>query len=40
MARDLADFPTALNGEGVSYVVIGGMAVLALIRYRTTSDIG
>jgi predicted nucleotidyltransferase len=39
MTRDFADFLAALNSEGVSYVVIGGMAVLALIPYRTTRDI-
>jgi hypothetical protein len=39
MTRDFADFLDALNREGVSYVVIGGMAVLSLIPYRTTRDI-
>jgi hypothetical protein len=39
MTRDFADFLDALNKEGVSYVVIGGMAVLSLIPYRTTRDI-
>jgi hypothetical protein len=39
MARDFADFLVALNSEGVAYVVIGGMAVLALVPYRTTRDL-
>ena len=39
MTRDFADFLDALNSEGASYVVIGGMAVLALVPYRTTRDI-
>jgi predicted nucleotidyltransferase len=39
MTRDFADFLAALNSEGVAYVVIGGMAVIALIPYRTTRDI-
>jgi hypothetical protein len=39
MTQDFADFLAALNNEGVSYVVIGGMAVLAHIPYRTTRDI-
>lgn len=39
MTKDFADFLDALNNEGASYVVIGGMAVLALAPYRTTRDI-
>ena len=39
MTRDFADFLTALNSEGVAYVVIGGMAVLSYIPYRTTRDL-
>ena len=39
MTKDFADFLDALNREGAAYVVIGGMAVLALIPYRTTRDL-
>ncbi len=39
MTLDFADFLAALNNEGAAYVVIGGMAVLALIPYRTTRDV-
>jgi hypothetical protein len=39
MTRDFADFLDALNKEGASYLVIGGMAVLAHVPYRTTRDI-
>jgi len=39
MTRDFADFLAALNSEGASYVVIGGMAVLSHVPYRTTRDI-
>ena len=39
MTKDFADFLTALNSEGVAYVVIGGMAVLSYIPYRTTRDL-
>jgi hypothetical protein len=39
MVKDFADFLDALNKNGASYVVIGGMAVLAHIPYRTTRDI-
>ena len=39
MTQDYADFLDALNREGAAYVVIGGMAVLALIPYRTTRDL-
>ena len=39
MTEDFADFLAALNNEGVAYVVIGGMAVLAHVPYRTTRDI-
>ena len=37
--RDFADFLDSLNREGALYVVIGGMAVLSLIPYRTTRDL-
>jgi hypothetical protein len=36
VTKDFADFLESLNREGVAYVVIGGMAVLAHIPYRTT----
>jgi hypothetical protein len=36
---DFADFLDALNSEGVDYVVIGGIAVLSYIPYRTTRDL-
>lgn len=39
MVKDFAEFLDALNKNGASYVVIGGMAVLAHIPYRTTRDI-
>lgn len=39
MTQDYADFLAALNNEDAVYVVIGGMAVLALIPYRTTRDL-
>lgn len=39
MIRDFADFLDALNSEGVAYVVIGGMAVLSYVPYRTTRDL-
>ena len=39
MTQDFADFLAVLNKEGAAYVVIGGMAVLALIPYRTTRDL-
>lgn len=39
MTQDFADFLAALNSEGAAYVVIGGMAVLALVPYRTTRDL-
>lgn len=39
MTRDFADFLESLNNEGVAYVVIGGIAVLAHIPYRTTRDL-
>ncbi len=39
MTRDFADFLDSLNREGVAYVVIGGMAVLSYLPYRTTRDI-
>ncbi|HEX3578988.1 MAG TPA: hypothetical protein VHY33_10535 [Thermoanaerobaculia bacterium] len=40
MTKDFADFLESLNSEGVAYVVIGGMAVLAHVPYRTTRDLG
>jgi len=39
VTKDFADFLAALNSEGASYVVIGGMAVIALPPYRTTHDL-
>lgn len=39
MTRDFADFLAALNSESVAYVVIGGMAVLSYVPYRTTRDL-
>lgn len=39
MTKDFAEFLAALNKNGVRYVVIGGMAVLSHIPYRTTRDI-
>lgn len=39
MTADFADFLDSLNKEGVAYVVIGGMAVLSWIPYRTTRDL-
>jgi len=39
MSKDFAEFLDALNRHGVHYVVIGGMAVLSHIPYRTTRDI-
>jgi hypothetical protein len=39
MTKDFAEFLDALNKKGASYVVIGGMAVLSYIPYRTTRDI-
>src|SRR5215203_7092934 len=39
MNRDFADFLDALNSAGAAYVVIGGMAVLSLVPYRTTRDV-
>lgn len=39
MTADFADFLDALNKEGVVYVVIGGIAVLSWIPYRTTRDL-
>lgn len=39
MTADFADFLAALNSEGVVYVVIGGMAVLSYVPYRTTRDL-
>jgi hypothetical protein len=39
MTKDFAEFLDALNKNGASYVVIGGIAVLSHIPYRTTRDI-
>lgn len=39
MTADFADFLDALNKEDVAYVVIGGIAVLSYIPYRTTRDL-
>lgn len=39
MTQDFADFLECLNSEGVVYVVIGGMAVLSYVPYRTTRDL-
>jgi predicted nucleotidyltransferase len=37
--KDFADSLDSLNGEDALYVVIGGMAVLSLVPYRTTRDL-
>jgi len=39
VTADFADFLAALNSEGVVYVVIGGIAVLSYVPYRTTRDL-
>ena len=39
MTKDFADFLDALNNECVTYVIIGGLAVLYYLPYRTTRDI-
>jgi len=39
VTKDFADFLQSLNREGVAYVVIGGIAVLAHVPYRTTRDL-
>jgi hypothetical protein len=39
VTKDFADFLASLNREGVAYVVIGGIAVLSHIPYRTTRDL-
>jgi len=39
VTKDFADFLESLNSEGVVYVVIGGIAVLAHVPYRTTRDL-
>lgn len=39
MTKDFADFLAWLNREGAAYVIIGGMAVLSKIPYRTTRDL-
>ena len=39
MTQDFADFLASLNSEGAAYVVVGGMAVVFYVPYRTTRDI-
>jgi hypothetical protein len=39
VTKDFADFLESLNREGVDYVIIGGIAVLSHIPYRTTRDL-
>jgi hypothetical protein len=39
VTKDFSDFLLSLNREGVAYVVIGGIAVLAHVPYRTTRDL-
>jgi CO dehydrogenase nickel-insertion accessory protein CooC1 len=39
VTKDFRDFLESLNREGVAYVVIGGIAVLSHIPYRTTRDL-
>lgn len=39
MTKDFADFLASLNSEGAVYVVIGGIAVLSYVPYRTTRDL-
>jgi hypothetical protein len=39
VTKDFADFLESLNREGVAYVVIGGIAVLSHVPYRTTRDL-
>jgi hypothetical protein len=39
VTKDFADFLESLNREGVAYVVIGGIAVIAHLPYRTTRDL-
>jgi predicted nucleotidyltransferase len=39
VTADFADFLASLNSEGVVYVVIGGIAVLSYVPYRTTRDL-
>lgn len=39
MTRDFADFLASLNSEEAAYVVIGGIAVLSYVPYRTTRDL-
>ena len=39
VTKDFADFLASLNREGVAYVVIGGIAVLSHVPYRTTRDL-
>lgn len=39
MTQDFADFLECLNSEGVVYVIIGEMAVLSYVPYRTTRDL-
>lgn len=39
MVQDFADFLAVFNSEGAVYVVIGGMAVVFHVPYRTTLDL-
>jgi hypothetical protein len=39
VTKDFADFLALLNSEGAVYVVIGGIAVLSYVPYRTTRDL-
>jgi hypothetical protein len=39
VTKDFADFLASLNSEGAVYVVIGGIAVLSYVPYRTTRDL-
>lgn len=39
MTKDFADFLASLNSEEAVYVVIGGIAVLSYVPYRTTRDL-
>jgi hypothetical protein len=38
VTKHFAHFRESLNREGVAYVVIGGIAVLSHVPYRTTRD--
>jgi hypothetical protein len=39
VTKDFADFLASLNSEDAVYVVIGGIAVLSYVPYRTTRDL-